>query len=337
MKTISIVTPCFNEEQNVLEHYERVRAVMASLPEYRYEHIFIDNASRDNTLALLKYIARVDHNVKIIANSRNFGPVRSPMHALQQAHGDAVIGLAADLQDPPELIADFIREWEKGTPVVIGVKKTSEENRLTYWLRSKYYQLVNRLSDVQTYAQFTGFGLYDRSVMDLIRSFNDPFPYFRGMIADIGLPHSEVTFNQPRRKKGVSKHSLFNLYEIAMLGITSLSKVPLRIVTFTGFFLSVISVLAGMGYLIYKLIYWNRFSTGMAPVIIGLFFFGSIQLFFMGLIGEYIGAIHTQVQKRPLVIEKERINFEFGFGEPLRTESQGAAALLQSVSSGSPE
>jgi len=333
MTFISIVTPCFNEESNVLEMYDRVRAVMASLPGYRYEHIFIDNASRDNTVAVLKYIAQSDRNVKIIVNSRNFGPVRSPMHALQQADGDAVIGLAADLQDPPELIADFIREWEKGVPVVIGIKKTSDENELVRWLRSQYYRLVNRLSDVETYTHFTGFGLYDRRVMDLIRSFDDPFPYFRGMIADIGLPHAEVPFNQPRRKKGISKHSLFNLYEIAMLGITSLSKVPLRLVTFTGFFFSVLSVLAAVGYLVYKLIYWNRFSAGMAPIVIGFFFFGSIQLLFMGLIGEYIGAIHTQVQKRPLVVEKERINFEFGPREPLGTGGTSAAAMAPSVPS----
>ena len=331
MKTISVVTPCLNEEQNVLELYQRVRTVMAALPGYRYEHIFIDNASRDNTLAVLKYIARADHNVKIIANSRNFGPVRSPMHALQQARGDAVVGLSADLQDPPELIAGFIREWEKGTPIVVGVKQTSDGNRLVHWLRTRYYDLVTRLSDVKTYTHFTGFGLYDRRVMDLIRSFNDPFPYFRGMIADIGLPHDEVVFNQPRRKRGVSQHSLFNLYEIAMLGITSLSKVPLRLVTFTGFFLSLTSVLTGLGYLIYKLAYWNRFSAGMAPAIIGLFFFGSIQLFFMGLIGEYVGAIHTQVQKRPLVVEKERINFEFTPGEPLQPDSLEATVIAQSV------
>lgn len=337
MKTISVVCPCFNEEHNVLEMYQRVRAVMLAFPGYRYEHIFIDNASRDNTLTMLKYLAKTDRNVKVIANSRNFGPVRSPMHGLRQASGDAVIGLAADLQDPPELIADFIREWEKGVPIVIGVKKTSDENRFVYWLRTQYYQLVNRLSDVQTYAHFTGFGLYDRRVMDLIRSFDDPFPYFRGMIADIGLPHSEVVFNQPRRKNGVSKHSLFNLYEIAMLGITNLSKVPLRIVTFSGFFLSVLSVLTALGYLVYKLIFWGRFSTGMAPVVIGLFLFGSIQLFFLGLIGEYVGAIHTQVQKRPLVIEKERINFEFGPGEPLRSESVGAAAAAQSAPAESSE
>src|ERR1035438_5194376 len=306
MKTITIVCPCFNEEHNVIEMYQRVRAVMLKFPGYRYEHIFIDNASRDNTLVMLKYLAKTDRNVKVIANSRNFGPVRSPMHARQQASGDAVIGLAADMQDPPELIAGFIREWEKGVPIVIAVKKTSDENRLVYWLRSQYYQLVNRLSDVQTYAHFTGFGLYDRRVMDLIRSFDDPFPYFRGMIADIGLPHSEVVFNQPRRKKGVSGHSLFNLYEIAMLGITNLSKVPLRIVTFTGFFLSLVSVLTGLGYLIYKLIFWGRFSTGMAPVVIGLFLFGSIQLFFMGLIGEYVGAIHTRSEEHTSELQSLR-------------------------------
>jgi glycosyltransferase involved in cell wall biosynthesis len=331
MKTISIVAPCFNEEQNVFELYERVRAVMATLPGYRYEHIFIDNASRDNTLAVLKYIAETDRNVKVIANSRNFGPVRSPMHALQEARGDVVIGLAADLQDPPELIADFIEQWEKGTPIVIGVKKTSDENRFVFWLRSKFYQLVNRLSDVQTYAHFTGFGLYDRRIMDLIKSFHDPFPYFRGMIADIGLPHAEVVFNQPLRKKGVSKHTLFNLYEIAMLGITNLSKVPLRILTFSGFFLSVLSVLTGLGYLIYKLIFWGRFTTGVAPVLIGLFFFASIQLLFMGIVGEYVGAIHTHVQKRPLVIEKERINFEFGFGEPLQDAIDAKHLLARST------
>jgi glycosyltransferase involved in cell wall biosynthesis len=337
MKTISVVCPCFNEERNVLEMYQRVRAVMLAFPGYRYEHIFIDNASRDNTLGVLKYIAKSDRNVKVIANSRNFGPVRSPMHALQQACGDAVIGLAADLQDPPELIAQFIREWEKGVPIVIGVKTTSDENRLVYWIRSKYYQLVNRLSDVQTYAHFTGFGLYDRRVMDLIRSFDDPFPYFRGMIADIGLPHAEVIFNQPLRKSGVSKHSLFNLYEIAMLGITNLSKVPLRIVTFTGFFLSVLSGLTALGYLVYKLVFWGRFSTGMAPVVLGLFLLGSVQLFFMGLIGEYVGAIHTQVQKRPLVVENERINFEFGPGEPLGPESLDVAAAARPMLSIHPE
>ena len=333
MKTVSIVAPCFNEEQNVVELYQRVRAVMASLPGYRYEHIFIDNASSDHTLSVLKYLAQTDQNVKVIANSRNFGPVRSPMHALQEARGDVVIGLASDLQDPPELIADFIKEWEKGVPIVIGVKTTSDENPLVYWLRSQFYALVNRLSDVKTYAHFTGFGLYDRRVMDLVKSFDDPFPYFRGMIADIGLPHAEVVFKQPLRKRGVTKHSLFNLYEIAMLGIINLSKVPLRMLTFTGFTLSVLSVLTGFGYLIYKLIFWGRFSTGMAPVLIGLFLFASIQLLFMGIVGEYVGAIHTHVQKRPLVIEKERINFEFDFGEPVPETVEETTALARSIES----
>jgi glycosyltransferase involved in cell wall biosynthesis len=246
-KTISIVTACFNEELNIREVYERVRDVMAALPRYRYEHIFIDNASRDRTLAILKEIAADDRRVKIIANSRNFGPVRSPMHALMQATGDAVIGVAADLQEPPELILDMVRHWEAGYPVVIAVKKTSDENAVVYWLRTRYYNLVNRLSEVKTYAHYTGFGLYDRRVIDLIRAFDDPLPYFRGMIAEIGLPHAEVVFNQPRRKAGESKHNLFRLYEIAMLGITNLSKVPLRLVTFTGFLCSALSVLTGLG------------------------------------------------------------------------------------------
>ena len=241
MKTISVVTACYNEEENVEELYQRVRAVMASIGSYRYEHIFIDNASRDNTLAILKQIARMDRNVKIISNSRNFGPVRSPMYGIQQASGDAVIGLVADLQDPPELIVEMVREWEKGTLIVVAVKKTSDEHALLFWLRTKYYKLVKRLSDVETYEHFTGFGLYDRKVMDIVKGFSDPYPYFRGMIADIGLAHAEVSFNQPKRKRGISKLNLYALYDMAMLGITNFSKVPLRLVTFTGFVCSAFS------------------------------------------------------------------------------------------------
>lgn len=324
MKTISVVTPCYNEEANVREVYERVRAVMAGLGPYRYEHIFIDNSSRDGTLAILKQIAGTDRNVKVISNSRNFGPIRSPIYALHQTCGDAVIALAADLQDPPELIASMVREWEKGTPIVIGVKRTSDENGVMFWLRSRYYDIVNRLSDIQTYAHFTGFGLYDRKVMDMVKAFNDPYPYFRGMIADIGLSHAEVVFNQPKRKRGKSKINFYGLYDVAMLGITNLSKVPLRMVAFSGFVGSAFSVLVGLAYLVYKLLFWNRFSTGTAPLMIGVFFFGSVQLFFIGIIGEYIGAIHTQVHKRPLVFEKERINFEYEPGEPLRETGSAA-------------
>ncbi len=327
MKTISIITPCYNEEENVQELYDRVKAVMIQLGRYRYEHIFIDNASHDNTLAVLKEIAAADKNVKVIANTRNFGHIRSPMHAFNQTCGDAVIGIVADLQDPPEMIADLVREWENGAKVVICVKKTSDENRLMFWVRSKYYRLVNRLSQLETYENFTGFGLYDRKVVDMVKEFDDPYPYFRGMIAEIGLPHVELIFNQPRRKRGITKNNFYTLYDMAMLGITNLSKVPLRVVTFSGFVCALLCVLAGFVYLAYKLIFWNRFSAGIAPLMIGIFFFASVQLFFLGIVGEYIGAIHTLVQRRPLVFERERMNFEYGPGEPARESTMAAAKV----------
>ena len=315
MKTLSVCTACYNEEGNVEELYERVRNAIASLGSYRYEHIFIDNCSRDNTLGVLKRIAGRDKNVKIIENSRNFGPVRSPMHGIQQGSGDAVIGLSADLQDPPELIVEMVREWERGTPIVIAVKHTSDEHGLMFWLRGQYYRLINRLSNVDTFEHFTGFGLYDRRVMDLVKRFNDP--YFRGVIADIGLPHKEIVFNQPMRKWGVSNINLYALYDMAMLGITSLSKVPLRLVTLSGFIGAFLCVLVSLAYFMYKLIFWSRFSLGVAPLVIGVFFFMSLQMLFMGIVGEYIGTIHSMVQNRPLVVEEERINFEYGPGDPL--------------------
>lgn len=316
-KTISIVTPCYNEEANVRELYERVRAAVAAAGKYNYEHIFIDNASVDNTVAVLKDIAARDKNVKVIRNTRNFGHVRSPIHALYQASGDAVIGIVADLQDPPEMIVDLIRKWEQGFPVVIGVKAASEENGLMFQIRKRYYALVNRLSGVETYENFTGFGLYDRKVVDLVRNFDDPYPYFRGIIAEIGFPHAELPYHQPRRKSGITKNNFYTLYDVAMLGITNLSKVPLRVVTFSGFAGALLSVLVSLAYLVYKIAFWNEFSLGIAPLVIGLFFLMSIQMLFMGIIGEYIGTIHTAVQKRPLVVEQERINFEYDPGEPL--------------------
>jgi glycosyltransferase involved in cell wall biosynthesis len=317
-KTITILTPCYNEEDNVHEVYERVRAAIIAAGAYRYEHIFIDNASRDNTLRELKAIAAQDTNVKVIRNTRNFGQVRSPMHALYQASGDAVIGVVADLQDPPEMIVDFIRKWEEGYPVVIGVKATSDESGLLFWVRKQYYKLVNRLSGVETYENFTGFGLFDRKVVEAIKQFDDPYPYFRGMIAEIGLPHFEFPYHQPARKQGITKNNFYSLYDLAMLAITNLSKVPLRVVTFSGFACSLFCVLVSLVYLVYKLIFWSRFSAGMAPLVIGLFLFMSLQMMFIGIIGEYVGTIHTLVQRRPLVIEQERINFEYGPGQPLR-------------------
>jgi polyisoprenyl-phosphate glycosyltransferase len=329
MKTITILTPCYNEEANVREVYERVRAAIASLGRYRYEHIFIDNASRDNTVGVLKLIAHADKNVKIIRNTRNFGPVRSPMHAFYQASGDAVIGIVADLQDPPEMIVDLVRKWEEGYPVVIGVKSGSDEHGLMFWIRKQYYRLVNRLSGVETYENFTGFGLFDRKVADLIKEFNDPYPYFRGMIAEIGLPRAELTYHQPLRKRGITKNNFYSLYEMAMLGITNLSKVPLRIVTFSGFAGSLLSILVSFAYFVYKLLFWRSFSLGIAPLVIGIFFLSSIQLLFMGIVGEYIGTIHTMVQNRPLVVEQERINFEYGPGEPLQESTREHAVHQQ--------
>lgn len=316
-KSITILTPCYNEEENVREVYERVRAVMASLQNYRYEHLFIDNASTDNTFAILKAIASVDKNVKVIRNSRNFGHIRSPFHALFQASGDAVLGIVADLQDPPEMIPQFIELWEQGYPVVLAIKQSAEENPLMFWIRKRYYSLVQRISGIKTYENFGGFGLYDRKVVEIVREFNDPYPYFRGILAEIGLPHAEIPFHQPTRKRGFSKNKLYDLYDTAMLGITNLSKVPLRAVTFAGFLGSGLCVLTALAYLVYKLVFWNEFSVGIAPLVIGVFFMGSLQLIFVGIIGEYVGQIHTLVQHRPLVVEQDRLNFDVPPGEPL--------------------
>ncbi|HEY1241460.1 MAG TPA: glycosyltransferase family 2 protein [Bryobacteraceae bacterium] len=316
MKSLSIITPCFNEAENVEELYQRVKGVISGLGQYRYEHIFIDNASTDGTVGVLKRIAATDPNVKIIANARNFGHIRSPMHAVHQARGDAVICLVADLQDPPEMIADMVREWESGYAMVLGIKSSSEENRLMFGIRKCYYRLVNRLSSIETFENFTGFGLYDRRVIDLIKTFEDPYPYFRGMIAEIGLPHKELHYTQPLRKRGLTKNNFYSLYDLGMLGIINHSKVPLRLMVFAGFIGAFWSFLAGAAYFVYKLIFWNRFSVGMAPVVIGIFFLSSIQLVFMGILGEYVGAIHTHVQRRPFAVELERINFEYAPGLP---------------------
>lgn len=309
-KLITILTPCYNEALNVPEVHARVLALAASLPQYRFEHLFIDNASTDDTVQILREMAREDPTVKVIVNARNVGPDRSGMHAFLQAQGDAVGSLVADLQDPPELFVDMIREWEKGFPIVAAIKNSSDESGLMYGIRTTYYRLVARLTNVKVLEHFTGFGLYDRSVIEEIRThFRDPYPYFRGMIAEIGLPIAKVYYNQKRRKRGISKNNLYALYDFAMLGITNLSKVPLRLVIFGGFISAFLSFIAGMFYLLYKLVFWSRFTVGVAPLVLGLFFLGSIQLIALGIIGEYVGSIHTSVLNRPLVVERERINF----------------------------
>lgn len=310
MPLITITTPCFNEEGNVRELFQRVKKVFDGLPNYTYEHIFIDNASKDKTVDILKGIAISNPHVKLIVNARNFGHIRSPMHAVLQAKGDAVIGIVADLQDPPELIPDFIRKWEEGYKIVVGVKAKTEESFFFSVIRKAYYKIIGELSDIEMVQNFTGFGLYDKKVIDILREIDDPYPYFRGLICDIGFERAVILYDQPVRKRGITKNNFYTLYDLAMLGITNHSKVPLRLATMTGFAVAIISLLVAMGYFIYKLIFWSSFSLGIAPLVIGLFFFSSIQLFFIGIIGEYIGSIHTQVLKRPLVIEKERINFD---------------------------
>jgi polyisoprenyl-phosphate glycosyltransferase len=311
VKKISIVTPCYNEEENVQALYQAVKDVFANLPAYRYEHIFIDNASQDKTVAILKRIASNDKNVKVIANTRNFGHIRSPYHALLQARGDAAILLVADFQDPVSMIAEFLQKWEQEYKVVLGVKTEAAESATMFAIRKLYYNLIGRLSDIKLTKNNTGFGLYDKVVLDTLRKIDEPYPYLRGLISDIGFESAKISYTQPTRKRGITKNNFYTLYDMAMLGFTNHSKIPLRLAAMAGFCMSALSLLIAIGYLIAKLFYWNQFSLGTAPVLIGIFFFSSVQLFFIGIIGEYIGAIYTQVQKRPLVIEKERINFEF--------------------------
>jgi glycosyltransferase involved in cell wall biosynthesis len=241
-------------------------------------------------------------------NTRNFGHIRSPFHALIQAKGDAVISLVADLQDPPSLIPELVAQWEKGTKMVLAVKAQSSETPLMWIVRKAFYEFISRLSDIELTKNHTGFGLYDQVVIQKLREIGDPYPYFRGLISDLGYDSVKVSYHQPVRKRGITKNNFYTLYDMAMLGITNHSKVPLRLATMTGFAMAFLSFLVALGYLVYKLIYWDRFTVGTAPVAIGLFFFASVQLFFIGIIGEYIGSIQTQVMKRPLVVEKERIN-----------------------------
>jgi glycosyltransferase involved in cell wall biosynthesis len=309
-KLISVVSGCYNEEENVRECYEQVKKVFQEIGRYRYEHIFIDNASKDGTVDILRQIAAQDKNVKVIVNARNFGHIRSGYHAMLRARGDAVISFVSDLQDPPELIKEFIQKWEEGFLVVIGVKADSDESPLFFAIRKLYYEIISRLAEIEVNKNATGFGLYDRRFIDILTEIDDPYPYFRGLVSEIGFPVAKIPYHQPSRKRGVTSHNFYRLYDMAMLGITNHSKVPLRLATMLGFAVSFLSLGIALVYLIFKLLYWDSFSLGLAPLVIGLFFFGSVQLFFIGILGEYIGAIYTQVQKRPHVVELERINFE---------------------------
>ncbi len=307
-KLISIVTPCYNEEDNIVELCARISSVMSTQP-YDYEHICIDNYSSDGTVHKIKNIAIHDKHLKLIVNARNFGHIRSPYYGILQSNGDACILIASDLQDPPEMIKEFIEKWEMGYKTVLAVKPESEESAVMFALRKSYYRLISKISEVPLVQNATGAGMFDRVVIDILRTIQDPYPYFRGLLCEIGFPIATVPFKQPRRLRGVTKNNFYTLYDIAMLGITNHSKIPLRLMAMSGFLLAFLSLLVASFFLIAKLFYWDSFQLGTAPILIGIFFFGAMQAFFIGILGEYIGSIHTQVRKMPLVVELERVNF----------------------------
>jgi polyisoprenyl-phosphate glycosyltransferase len=309
IRTVTVLTPCYNEAENVRALYERVRAVFLPLGEYHYEHIFIDNASTDETVSILRAIAAEDRHVKVIVNTRNFGHVRSPYHALLQCRGDAVIGMAADLQDPPELIPAFLAKWREGYKVVLGVKSASEESSSMFAIRRLGYGVIDLLSEVKQIRNSTGFGLYDQAFVKVLRQLPDPYPYFRGIVAELGFQYATVPYTQPQRTKGITKNNLYMLYDLGVQGIVNHSKIPLRLATIIGFCSSVVSLVAAFVYFWMKMLFWYNLPIGIAPLIIGVFGVASVQLFFLGVLGEYVGSIHTQVRNRPLVIERERINF----------------------------
>ncbi|MEG2349689.1 MAG: glycosyltransferase family 2 protein [Hungatella sp.] len=310
MKTISIVVPCYNEEDNVESLTDAIRATFhADLPEYCYELIFIDNDSVDQTRERIRRLCAEDPAVKGIFNAKNFGQFNSPYYGMLQTHGDCTILMAADFQDPVEMIPRYVAEWEAGYKIVIGIKTSSKENKLMYWLRGCYYKVIKKLSDVEQIEQFTGFGLYDAKFIQVLRDLDDPTPFLRGIVAELGFRRKEIPYEQPLRRAGTTSNNFYKLYDAAMLSITSYTKVGLRLATIFGSICSAISMIVAIVYLVMKLMYWDRFLAGMAPLLIGMCFLGSIQIFFIGLVGEYILSINSRVMKRPLVIEEERINF----------------------------
>lgn len=308
-KLISVMTPCFNEEENVDKIYQEIKKIFIKYPNYCYEHVFIDNCSKDKTVEILKRIAKKDKNVKIIINARNFGQVRSPYYGILQCNGEAVIPIPCDLQDPPSLIPIFLKNWEDGNQIVIAIKNKSKENPFLFATRKIFYRVIKKISETDHISNFTGYGLYDKDFINVIRKLNDPYPYFRGLVSELGSNRVEIPYTQARRSGGKTTNNFFSLYDVAMLGFVNHSKLPLRIASFIGFGVALLSLAVALIYLILKLLNWGEFDLGLAPLVIGLFFFSAIQLIFIGIIGEYIGAIYTQVKSRPLVIEKERINF----------------------------
>ena len=311
MKKISVLIPCYNEEENVVPMSEAiVNLFMTELDNYDYELIFIDNDSKDRTRELLRGICEKNRHIKAIFNAKNFGQFNSPYYGILQTTGDCTISMVCDCQDPIELIPQYIKEWENGYKIVIGVKTSSKENPIMYRLRSIYYKMIKKFSDVEQIEHFTGSGLYDKDFVNVLRDLKDPTPFLRGIVAELGYKRKEIPYEQPQRRAGKTSNNFMRLYDAAMLSITSYTKIGLRLCTFFGMFVGAVSILIGLVYLVMKLIWWNNFPAGMAPVLIGMFFLGAIQLFFIGFIGEYILSINQRVMNRPLVIEEERINFD---------------------------
>lgn len=308
-KTISVMIPCYNEEENVRPIYEAVRAQLIGLP-YNYEILFIDNKSQDGTREIIRDICKEDTHVKAVFNVKNFGQFNSPYYGLLQTTGDCTITMCADFQDPPELIPQFVAAWEEGYKVVIGKKTKSKENPIMYWLRGRYYKMLKKMSTTEIIEQFTGFGLYDQSFVDVLRNLKDPTPFMRGIVAELGPERKEIEYEQPQRRAGKTHNNFFTLYDAAMLSFTSYTKNGLRIATIAGFIIAFLSFVLGLVYLILKLCFWYKFSAGYAPTMIIVFFMGGLLLAFLGFLGEYVMAINARVMNRPLVVEEERINFE---------------------------
>lgn len=309
MKHISVMTPCYNEEGNIMNIYQAVKAQFDKLPQYTYEHIFIDNCSTDRSREILRALAQQDKNVKVILNARNFGPNRSGTYGMFQGTGEALICIVCDLQDPPDMIPVFLEKWEEGYKVVMGQKTKSKENPLMFQVRKLYYKIMSALSETEHLENVTGYGLFDKEVLDMIQWMDDPDPYIRGLVTQLGYKYCLVEYTQQQRTSGKSSYNFNKYFDFAITGLTHVSKKPLRIATLLGFAMSGISLVLAVGYLIMKLVHWYDFDMGTAPILIGMFLLGSIQLAFIGVIGEYIGAILTKVTKRPMVVEEERINF----------------------------
>ena len=340
-KTISIVVPCYNEEENVVPLANALRLCFKEqLPEYQYEILFIDNDSSDKTREKIRGLCKLDKGIKAIFNAKNFGQFNSPYYAMLQSTGDATILMAADFQDPVEMIPRFVHAWEEGYRIVIGVKTESNESKIMYALRSLYYKLIRKMSSVDQISQFTGFGLYDQGFISVMKSLDDPTPFLRGIVAELGYRRKDIPYTQPKRRAGVTHNNFYTLYDAAMLSFTSYTKVGLRIAVFFGGICAGLSMLFGLLYLIMKLIWWDRFPAGMAPMLIGMLFLGSVQIFFIGLLGEYILSINQRVMKRPLVVEEERLNFSKQPGQDAGENSvleQPEQAASEDSSSKQPE